>query len=164
MRSGLVLCAFLVIAAPVSAAAQAQPPGEQAAAQVQQADVPAGYVWSAACKECHEDVYAAWEKTKHARALNRLSASDQQKECIRCHVTGAKTLVRVNDKPVNAGIQCESCHGPGEQHIAGARAGNPTPLGRKPGPDMCVDCHSKESPHFRGFIYNAMAKLVHRTS
>ena len=54
---------------------------------------PPGYVWATACKDCHKDIYASWENTKHARALNRLDKDEQQKECIGCHATGSKALI-----------------------------------------------------------------------
>src|SRR5690349_15911235 len=70
------------------------------------------YAWADSCKTCHGAIYDAWSKTKHASALDRLSGSDQEKECIGCHVTGPKARVfdGNNKKVLNKGIQCESCH------------------------------------------------------
>ena len=51
------------------------------------------YSWAESCRQCHDKIYDAWAKTKHATALDRLSSSDQEKECIGCHVTGPKSRV-----------------------------------------------------------------------
>ena len=83
-----------------------------------QAPAPQGYAWADACKSCHADIYAAWAKTKHARTINRLSAGDQQKECIGCHTTGPGGKTEVDGKFVNANVQCESCHGAAAAHVA----------------------------------------------
>ena len=117
---------------------------------------PAGYVWAGACKECHAAIYASWEKTKHARAITKLDSEQQQKDCIQCHVTGAKALVLEDGKPLNAGVQCEACHGPGAAHAA-----DPAKLPPKVRERDCTTCHSDRSPHFRGFVFSAMAGLCH---
>src|SRR5689334_8156231 len=71
----------------------------------------AGYAWAASCQKCHPAEYESWAKTKHATAFERLSSSEQEKECVGCHVTGAKAKVLEDGKVVNKGIQCEACHG-----------------------------------------------------
>jgi hypothetical protein len=118
------------------------------------------YVWAKGCKDCHTEIYTAWEKTKHSTALTRLSAADQQKECAACHVTGGE---KVLEDKANAGIQCESCHGAGRAHAESAVAGKPTPLTKKPDGKVCETCHNDKSPHFHGFYYDAMRGLVHKT-
>jgi len=120
------------------------------------------YVWAAACKDCHAAEYTAWENTKHAHAINRLSGSEKEADgkCIGCHVTGAPSLLADES---NANVQCESCHGPGKAHIAAA-AGGAAKTGsivRKPAESVCVDCPSEKSPHFKFFSYAAMSGLVH---
>lgn len=135
------------------AAVPAPQPAVQPSAQ---SAAPPGYVWAAACKDCHKEIYASWENTKHARALNRLNKEEQQKDCIGCHATGAKALVEENGKPLNAGVQCESCHGPGAAHAA-----DPKTLPRKITESSCTVCHSERSPHYRGFYFQGMANLSH---
>jgi hypothetical protein len=131
-----------------------------------QPTVPAdtsGYVWEAGCKECHAEIYEAWAKTKHKTALNRLSNSDQEKECAGCHLTGSPKPVVVDGKTVNSGVQCESCHGPGRAHAESAKAGGtPEKFAKTPGEVTCTDCHSSKSPHFHGFFYSAMRGFVHK--
>jgi hypothetical protein len=123
-----------------------------------------GYVWDAACKDCHAEIHAAWARTKHKTALNRLSAADQEKDCAGCHLTGSLKPVVVETTIVNTGVQCESCHGPGRAHAESAKAGTPAKFAKKPAEPMCVECHNSKSPHFHGFFYSAMKPLVHKTS
>ncbi len=131
------------------------------AAGAQTAPDVSAYAWGSACKDCHAKYYDAWEKTKHATAIRRLSSEDRQKDCINCHVTGPKQLL---EKDVNANIQCEECHGPGKAHIAAAAAGSAKPgnITRKPSEKLCVECHSSRSPHFKFFSYPALAPLIHQ--
>ncbi|HEX2444850.1 MAG TPA: multiheme c-type cytochrome [Vicinamibacterales bacterium] len=125
----------------------------------------ANYAWDGACKDCHTDVYESWAKTKHATALNRLTASERQQECVGCHVTGADRLIDVGGQPANSNVQCESCHGPGRAHVESAKTGGPGKgnIVRKPTSAACERCHNKKSPHFKGFFYDAMLGFVHRT-
>ena len=123
------------------------------------APTEADYAWADSCKKCHEEIYEAWAHTKHARALDRLSGGDQQKECIGCHVTGPKSRVEQGGKVANAGIQCEGCHGPAKAHVADPAVR--TGLARKPAEAVCVACHNDKSPHYRGFYYSAMIGFSH---
>jgi hypothetical protein len=124
-----------------------------------------GYVWGGACKECHAAIHESWDRTKHATAINRLS-SDERKgtQCIGCHVTGPKEAVMVEGKMVNAGVQCEACHGSGKGHVEAAKAGNPASarLTKRPAAALCQACHNDKSPHYKGFYYNALVGLVHK--
>ncbi len=149
-----VLAAALVA---VGSALLAAHGGQDAPAlAAQQPTAPPGYAWAGACKDCHTAIYAAWENTKHAHALNKLNKEDQQKDCIGCHTTGVKALIEDNGKPVNAGVQCEACHGPGAAHVA-----DPTKLPGKVRESACTACHSDKSPHFKGFMFKGMAELSH---
>lgn len=143
----------LSLALPGFAAAQAAMPSADA------------YAWAGACKECHEAIHDSWSRTKHAKTIDRLN-SDERKDtqCIGCHVSGPKEAVTVDDKIVNASVQCESCHGPGKAHIEAARAGNAASvkLTAKPAQPLCETCHNDKSPHYKGFYYNALVGLVHR--
>lgn len=134
--------------------------GPSASAQTPNAD---DYAWAAACKDCHVKYYEAWDRTKHATAIRRLSGGDREGDCVKCHVTGPKMLL---EKDVNANIQCEECHGPGKAHIAAAAAGSAKPgnITRKPSEKLCVDCHSSKSPHFKFFSYPALAPLIHQVA
>ena len=120
----------------------------------------AGYGWAESCRTCHQPQYDAWAKTKHATALDRLSGSDQEKACVGCHVTGPKERVSEGKKVLNAGVQCEACHGAAAGHAAdpNVRAG----LVKVPAESLCETCHSDKGPHFKGFFYSAMLGLAHK--
>lgn len=120
----------------------------------------AGYSWADACRKCHEPVYEAWSHTKHASALNRLSSAEQEQACVGCHVTGPKTRILDGKNVLNAGVQCEACHGAAAAHVADPQVR--TGLVRKPASALCEECHSSKGPHFKGFWYDAMAGLSHR--
>lgn len=117
------------------------------------------YAWAGACKTCHADIYASWERTKHANAAERLSKSEQEQDCIGCHTTGGAGKVERDGKFVSRGVQCEACHGPGGAHAADPF--NKDTLSRVPSPQVCEACHNAKSPRFRGFVYQGMAKLSH---
>lgn len=149
LARGLVVLAAVTVATGVVSSRAQQPPPAAAA----------GYAWAESCKSCHQDVYASWEKTKHANALERLSGAEQQQECINCHTTGGAGKLEVDGKFVNRGVQCEACHGPSAEHVA-----DPTKRGRMtktPPPSACEACHNSKSPRFRGFFYAGMVKLSH---
>jgi len=44
-------------------------------------------------------------------------------QCMQCHATAGISGERVDSEHVVPGVQCEACHGPGEQHVAAMRAG-----------------------------------------
>jgi cytochrome c554/c'-like protein len=141
----------LAVCTAVTAVAQDPAPAAQAP----------GYSWADSCKSCHTAIYDAWAKTKHATALDRLSPANQDSPCVGCHVTGAKSRVVDGRKVLNAGVQCEACHGGAAAHAAdpNVRTGliKLTPASR------CEECHSDKGPHFKGFWYDAMRTLVHKT-
>ena len=83
----------------------------------------AGYAWADACKTCHEDVYEAWSRTKHASALDSLSSVEQEQVCVGCHVTGPKSRVLTGTRVLNRGVQCEACHGADAAHERCGRKG-----------------------------------------
>ena len=125
----------------------------------------ADYVGADACKTCHGNVFTAWSRTKHARALNKLQPADRAGgKCITCHVTGApEAILAEGDKPSHPNVQCEACHGPGRRHIEAATGGDVSngrtaPITEK----TCTRCHNDTSPHYRAFYYSAMVGLVHR--
>jgi Cytochrome c554 and c-prime len=121
-----------------------------------------GYAWADSCKSCHQAIYDAWAKTKHATALSRLSSDEQEKPCVGCHLTGSKTRLMDGKNVLNRGVQCEACHGG-----AAAHAANPavkTGLVKSPPSSRCEECHNATGPHFRGFWYDAMKSFSHKTS
>jgi hypothetical protein len=86
----------------------------------------ATYVGSDKCKKCHEHAYDVWSKSKHARAFQTLVEAKRPSlrqfdgECVICHVTGFEyTSGYRNDTatPNLKNVGCESCHGPGSEHV-----------------------------------------------
>lgn len=154
MRTYLLACGILLMGGCLSQAS-AQQPAESGAE---------GYVWADACKACHGAIYDAWHDTKHARTFTRLSAADREGTCVGCHVTGPKQVVMEGGTPVNANVQCESCHGPGRAHVEAATGGSAKPghIVASPGQALCESCHNDRSPHYRGFFFNALKGLVHK--
>jgi hypothetical protein len=128
-------------------------------AQVPQTPSADGYAWSDSCRSCHEAIYDAWARTKHASALDRLSSANQEEPCVGCHVTGPKTRVMDGRKVLTRGVQCEACHGAAAQHAANTSV---TGIVKTPPESSCTGCHSDKSPHFKGFFYAGMASLSHK--
>lgn len=98
----------------------------------------ASYLGANKCKPCHLKQYTSWQKTRMAQAFEllkpgvratekRLAKLDPAKDytgdptCLSCHVTGYlqpggfKSMAAT---PGLAGVQCESCHGPGSLYTA----------------------------------------------
>jgi hypothetical protein len=121
-----------------------------------------GYVWAEACKPCHGAIHEAWLHTKHAKTLERLSPAERATDCVGCHVSGPKQVILAGATVANAGVQCESCHGPGQAHVEAAKSGGAVKMTKKPGAPVCEQCHNAKSPHYRGFFYGALSPLVHR--
>lgn len=127
-------------------------------------DPPKGvpYAGSDMCQFCHEAAYDIWRKSAHAKALDTLQhltpRRDEDPECVVCHVVGFphKTGFESQAKtPKLAGVGCESCHGPGWEHIR-----NPEKPYRKSAERECLTCHTADqSP---GFSYRKhFAKIKH---
>ena len=112
------------------------------------------YVKSAACKDCHAEEYRLWEESSHAHAFRILEEKNQDynPECVGCHTTGFRRptgYVNAKSTPDLMNVQCEACHGPGNDH--------PEKVGEgygKVGNDFCVTCHTPDnSPDFDPIAY-----------
>ena len=79
------------------------------------------YVGSQACASCHADLFEAWEASRHGKALETIRTAGRMSDdaCLSCHVTGlgSTTGYRGGGTPELAGVGCESCHGPGADHV-----------------------------------------------
>ncbi|HEY4760102.1 MAG TPA: multiheme c-type cytochrome, partial [Thermoguttaceae bacterium] len=94
------------------------------------------FVGSQKCEECHEISYKIWKKSTHSKAYETLAKLDPPRnfdpECVSCHVVGWHPT---RFFPYQGGYEslektrhlidtgCETCHGPGEKHVA-AEAGS----------------------------------------
>jgi mono/diheme cytochrome c family protein len=151
------------------------------------ADQPAAnqYVGAQACKNCHSaeskgSQQGKWTESKHAKTFELLATpaakevgakvgvTDPQKseKCLPCHVTahGAPAAeIRRGFKP-ELGVQCESCHGPGGNHIKARMAAAAeqtdayvaipkTEITGDPGVKACNECHNEKSPTFKPFCF-----------
>jgi hypothetical protein len=114
------------------------------------------FVGNEACRDCHEETFAVWDASKHAHAYATLVEGKKQfdLECVRCHVTGADLpggVCRVDKVEGRKDVGCESCHGPGSQHVTDPATTN---VLARPSAEGCVGCHNPEnSPHFDFALY-----------
>lgn len=112
------------------------------------------FVTDNACKECHSEAYAIWEKSKHAGAFHSLKKANKtfDSECLLCHTTGFKQDggFLVENLTANlANVQCEVCHGAGREHVFDQES----PY-NKASKKVCVNCHTREnSPAFNFLKY-----------
>ena len=110
-----------------------------------------GYVSAMACQQCHEQEYLHWSATRHAFAYQTLVKKERYFDagCVSCHTTGFgyPTGFQIDEQDsALTGVQCETCHGPGKQHV-----GNPKKSNIRSGADtsLCLQCHDTE--HSPGF-------------
>ena len=110
-----------------------------------------GYASATACQRCHQQEYLQWSATRHAFAFETLLKKERYFDagCVSCHTTGLgyPTGFQIGDQESTLkGVQCETCHGPGKQHV-----GNPKKTNIRSGADtgLCLECHdTKHSPGF----------------
>lgn len=108
------------------------------------------YVLSESCARCHKEEYEIWKKSRHSHAFAALEEKQRtfDTSCVGCHSLGFQDQGFVNIKatPQFANVHCESCHGPGGQHVKAPTAGNyKTP----PKNQSCLVCHDRDnSPDF----------------
>lgn len=115
----------------------------------------ATYVGTEACGGCHPAERSVWQDSAHAHAIDTLVAHQAayNPDCLRCHVTGMGHpggYVNAASQAL-AQVGCESCHGPGSDHIQHRTPGyGDLPLAAS----ACVACHTEDnSPDFRFEIY-----------
>ena len=114
-----------------------------------------GYVSATACQRCHQQEYLQWSATRHAFAYETLLKKERYFDsgCVSCHTTGFgySTGFQIGDHDSTLkGVQCETCHGPGKQHV-----GNPKKSNIRSGADtsLCLPCHdTKHSPGFSDVV------------
>ena len=139
----------------------------------------AQYVGAARCRVCHLPQHKSWHETGMANSIELLKPGvaaeakrahnvDPDKDytndpqCVSCHVTGFGQpggFVSLEETPKLAGVQCETCHGPGKGYLKP----NLMSLQNKeykrsdlvaagmviPSAEMCRECHNKESPFYK---------------
>jgi hypothetical protein len=109
------------------------------------------YAGTQSCVHCHASAAKVWSESGHARAFAALAnfQADADPNCISCHTVGfgAPTGYRRGagaDSPfINVG--CESCHGPGGEHVKLRSAGGAVDAHFRPvGAGDCQKCHHGE--------------------
>ncbi len=95
------------------------------------------------CMQCHPKEAKVWKQTTHAKAYDTLKkvGRDLDVECLPCHTVGFQKRGGYRnpmDAKSFAGVQCESCHGPGALHDTKEYKEF---ADRK---ENCTKCHSKD--------------------
>lgn len=111
------------------------------------------FMGAASCKKCHADRYSRWSTTKHANAFQTLVDKHRQfdEECVVCHSLAAECdggKLSLGSIESYNNVQCESCHGPGELHVASKGKQSMKPL---PTAETCLKCHTPERSGEGGF-------------
>lgn len=130
------------------------------------------------CKVCHNkkpegEQWSVWKEMNHAKALDALMTDKAKKvaeekgltkppheapECLKCHVTAydVEKMAPPAKIKMDGGVQCETCHGPGSDHVTDGR----DVMFKKKTADeidwmanlkkieeaLCRECHNEESP------------------
>ena len=123
------------------------------------------YIGSQACQECHQKEFNQWSHSSHATAFNTLRTVGREyyPECVTCHVTGSgyETGYQIGNSKRGhlVDVGCETCHGPGRQHVYTPLKGNIR--GQVP-EKVCTACHTPEhSPGFDQLIEYVMSEVDH---
>ncbi|MGL4595184.1 MAG: multiheme c-type cytochrome [Thermoguttaceae bacterium] len=144
------------------------------------------FVGSKTCADCHEESYKTWKKSPHSDAWKSLSdisipSRTNDPECIACHVDGWSVrdllpyqhgFLDITTTPHLSNVGCESCHGPGENHVK-AEQGSDKKLQEEfrraarltvengAAKKRCIECHDGDnSPHFDFETY--WNKVIHK--
>lgn len=113
-----------------------------------------GFVGSDKCQPCHAEIYKHWKKTSHASAMPTLKKDghDRDPDCVSCHSVGTHaTDGYFSEKrtPTLGAVGCESCHGPGRDHVADWKQKTISQSAQ-----TCTQCHSRQtSPNFDFLTY-----------
>jgi hypothetical protein len=84
------------------------------------------------------------------QALGRRLSEKEAADCFSCHTTGGVRERQIHLDKLTPGVRCEACHGPGAQHVAAIKEGEPgTRLIFNPGrlsadeltQKFCASCH-----------------------
>lgn len=84
---------------------------------------PSGFTPSHICGACHQDIYAMWKDSRHARAFDnpifaaayrevRRGEGDARKLCLRCHapIAGITGDLDLRQAITREGVSCDFCH------------------------------------------------------
>jgi len=125
------------------------------------------FIGSAACQSCHVKEHALWSASSHAHAFSTLAKSGDRKkpDCQRCHTTGfGEPTGFPHQASTLENVGCESCHGPGKQHVVDGGNTPDTILRLTEKCDSCVilqicgSCH--DDANDEGFEFELEEKLA----
>jgi len=123
------------------------------------------YAGSQSCAQCHPTAFRVWHETGHAHAFAVLTAfgADADPNCISCHTVGFGTASGYRREAGAASpfidVGCESCHGPGSEHVQMRSAGGEVTAHFRPvGAGDCQKCHHGEFS--RPFDYNEFWPVI----
>ncbi|MCB9651216.1 MAG: hypothetical protein H6730_32165 [Deltaproteobacteria bacterium] len=134
--------------------------GDVAKCATKDKDTPR-FVGTAKCVECHEEAYAFWKETKHAKAWATLQKDGKHYDltCVGCHMVGYERpggVCRLQDVGGFEDVGCENCHGPGSIHVEDEDS---TSIQLTTTAETCKSyCHVPE--HSDGFEYETYLKKI----
>ena len=138
----------------------------------------AAYVGSQACQPCHAKEFETWSQQPHANSLASLEkkGATHKLDCLNCHTTamGRPGGFPKDGKPADhadlARVGCESCHGPGGDHVGpdAPRIGTTVSLTDKCGScvilQICGTCHDDANdPGFEFAVEKKIEAQKHGT-
>lgn len=132
------------------------------------------FIGAKSCGMCHKSKTGnqdkIWKESKHAKAFTALSSEEGKKiaaangiedattseKCLSCHATASAEKALWDKKfKVDAGVQCESCHGAGSgykskkimlDHAKSVAGGMTDFTVAGSAEKVCANCHSGEQP------------------
>jgi len=108
------------------------------------------FVGSSTCASCHGEAFKVWKASGHSHALQTLigQSHGRDPDCVGCHVVGLQSTFgfrSLKSTPQFANVGCESCHGPGRNHVLDPKPFSLPKIGEK----ECLSCHTSDnSPGF----------------
>jgi peroxiredoxin len=130
----------------------------------------AAHVGSDQCKSCHTAEHAKWAEHRHAKAFATLehAGKAESADCIGCHTTGYDKGGfpkggKAAEHAAFRNVGCESCHGPGGDHVGADAPKKGTIVSLADKCDSCVilqvcgSCHDAENDP--GFEYEVKDKI-----
>ena len=111
------------------------------------------------CGNCHVGTEATWDDTRHANAWEGLQASGHAREfCEGCHTVTELGNAVTEASGHNAvpeeryyDVQCESCHGPGLDHVQNPDGSQPL-ASLQVGLDLSTGCGECHQGSHHGFV------------
>jgi len=124
------------------------------------------FVGSESCAACHPAAMAVWKNSAHSRAFDPLKkgGTDADPNCIGCHTIGfgSESGYRREFGDVKlTHVGCESCHGPGSEHVKQRALGDPSLVSfhfRPLGTADCTKCHHGEFS--RPFVWDEFWPMI----